>query len=139
MNRRRQILWLGAMVMSLAGLVTPFDGRGQEMPCGEELRTLCANVQPGRGRIAQCLKENEAKLSPACAQRMHEVQETARGPLGACRDDWMTYCYHPRASAGQESMLQCLSEHQANVSPDCQKALQGTSGMQRKRSRGMMP
>lgn len=34
--------------------------------CGGDIRTLCAGVAPGGGRIAQCLASNAASLSPAC-------------------------------------------------------------------------
>jgi hypothetical protein len=34
--------------------------------CGGDVRTLCAGVAPGGGRIARCLATNAASLSPAC-------------------------------------------------------------------------
>ncbi|MCP3474134.1 cysteine rich repeat-containing protein [Bradyrhizobium sp. CCGUVB1N3] len=36
--------------------------------CGGDVRTLCAGVAPGGGRIAQCLATNAASLSPACKE-----------------------------------------------------------------------
>ncbi|MGY8665662.1 hypothetical protein Q3C01_25325 [Bradyrhizobium sp. UFLA05-109] len=36
--------------------------------CGGDVRTLCAGVAPGGGRIAQCLATNAATLSPACKE-----------------------------------------------------------------------
>jgi len=35
--------------------------------CGEDVRTLCAGVPAGGGRIIQCLATQAASLSPACA------------------------------------------------------------------------
>ena len=35
--------------------------------CGEDVRTLCADVPAGGGRIIQCLATQAASLSPACA------------------------------------------------------------------------
>jgi hypothetical protein len=34
--------------------------------CGGDVRSLCAAVQPGGGRIVQCLAQNAGSLSPAC-------------------------------------------------------------------------
>jgi hypothetical protein len=130
------MLWLGTVVLAFVGGAVPFEGHAQEMPCTDEIRTLCADVQPGGGRIMQCLKTNEVKLSMACAQRLHELQETVSGPLGACRDDWVAYCYHPRTSTGRQDMIQCLQTNQANLSAGCQKALQGMGGMRRDRGPG---
>ena len=34
--------------------------------CGADVRTLCAGVDPGGGRILQCLTSNASSLSPEC-------------------------------------------------------------------------
>ena len=34
--------------------------------CGADIRTLCAGVAPGGGRIVQCIASNAASLSPGC-------------------------------------------------------------------------
>ncbi|WFU25406.1 cysteine rich repeat-containing protein [Bradyrhizobium sp. CB1717] len=34
--------------------------------CGADIRSLCAGVAPGGGRIIQCISNNAASLSPAC-------------------------------------------------------------------------
>lgn len=34
--------------------------------CSTDIRTLCAGVAPGGGRIVQCISSNAASLSPAC-------------------------------------------------------------------------
>jgi hypothetical protein len=34
--------------------------------CRGDVNKFCKDVRPGRGRILQCLKQNEAELSPEC-------------------------------------------------------------------------
>ena len=41
--------------------------------CENDMHTLCSGVQPGGGRIAACLKQNEDKLAPACKSKLAEV------------------------------------------------------------------
>jgi hypothetical protein len=36
--------------------------------CGGDVRSLCGDVQPGGGRIVQCLATRAASLSPACRE-----------------------------------------------------------------------
>jgi hypothetical protein len=138
MRTPRRFVCSGAVALGLLGVCISGEVRAQEIPCTEEVRTFCAGVPPGGGRIMQCLKSNESKLSPACTGRMNDLQETVSGPLGACRDDWVAYCYHPRVSTGRQEMTQCLQANQAKVSAGCQKALQGMGG-KRGQPRGSMP
>jgi hypothetical protein len=136
MTRLRRFLLPGALGFGLLCGVLTSSARAQEIPCTEEIRTFCADVQPGGGRILQCLKTNEAKLSPACVRRIDDLRAALSGPVGsACRDDLAALCYHPKASTDRQSMLQCLQANQARVSAGCQKALQGVTGTQRTRTR----
>jgi len=41
--------------------------------CRTDLETHCANIEPGGGRLAACIKRNEAALTPRCAQAMKDV------------------------------------------------------------------
>jgi hypothetical protein len=81
-----QIFALAAMIAPTAALAEP----GHDGPCRSEVHTLCAGVQPGGGRIRDCMKEHRAQLSTACkvaiADRMleHAGRHPGDGPgMGA--------------------------------------------------------
>jgi hypothetical protein len=71
---------------TLAFLIVPAAasaGPGPEGPCQQEVQALCAGVQPGGGRIRDCMKEHRVQLSVACkvaiADRMLEHAGQRRG------------------------------------------------------------
>jgi len=39
--------------------------------CKPDVEKFCQNVQPGGGRIRQCLQQHEAELSDACKAQQH--------------------------------------------------------------------
>jgi hypothetical protein len=41
--------------------------------CGDDLQKYCADVQAGEGRLRDCLKKNEKKLSDRCKTAMKDV------------------------------------------------------------------
>lgn len=47
-------------------------GRPGRKACAEDVKRLCANVKPGEGRIAQCLRAHTQDLSPACAENVQQ-------------------------------------------------------------------
>lgn len=42
--------------------------------CKAELEKHCSSIELGEGRLAKCLKANEATASPACKQAMTDTQ-----------------------------------------------------------------
>jgi hypothetical protein len=42
--------------------------------CKADLMSKCGEVQVGQGRVAQCLKKNEATLAPGCKQAIKDTQ-----------------------------------------------------------------
>ena len=42
--------------------------------CKTDLEKHCAAIQPGEGRLAQCLKKNEQKISERCQTAMKDIK-----------------------------------------------------------------
>jgi hypothetical protein len=40
--------------------------------CKDDAKKLCGGIKPGGGKIAQCLKQHESELSPACKAQMEK-------------------------------------------------------------------
>jgi hypothetical protein len=41
--------------------------------CKADMQQHCANIQPGEGRLAMCLKKNEQQVSARCQQAINDV------------------------------------------------------------------
>jgi hypothetical protein len=41
--------------------------------CRTDIESKCADIQPGQGRIAQCLADNKGSLSQTCTQALTDV------------------------------------------------------------------
>lgn len=47
---------------------------GLRAACETDIKTYCAGIQPGGGRIAQCLRTNAASLSQPCKDQLVALQ-----------------------------------------------------------------
>jgi hypothetical protein len=41
--------------------------------CRDDLRTHCASIEPGEGRLLDCVNKNEAKISDRCKRAIKDV------------------------------------------------------------------
>ncbi len=44
--------------------------------CKDDVERLCAGVQPGGGRILQCLKSHKEEMSVGCAQGLQKMKKS---------------------------------------------------------------
>jgi hypothetical protein len=72
---RALVITIGVTFPTLA-LAEPGAIRGA---CMNDIRTLCAGVQPGGGRIRDCIKEQRSQLSQACKMAIAERLMARRG------------------------------------------------------------
>jgi len=92
-------------------------------PCDGDIARFCANLRPGGGAIADCLKQNEAQLSPECKeQHLAEVGEAIRQTEEACGDDSVKFCGSYLQQKGYR-LLDCLKLNVTGLSPNCRTKL----------------
>jgi len=93
--------------------------------CRSDVERLCKNVQMGEGRVAKCLKDNEAGVSAACKDHMTQLRERAQDRMKAfeqaCKGDLDQYCKN--VPHGQGKVVACLREHEAALAGSCKEQL----------------
>jgi hypothetical protein len=96
--------------------------------CAKELKTYCAKVTPGEGRVAYCLLAYEDKLSRQCDDALfYAASDLARmvnaraNAVAACEPDARRLC--AGVKAGDGNILSCLNLAQKAISPRCNQAI----------------
>jgi Cysteine rich repeat len=85
--------------------------RNAMQACRTDAQQLCPGVQPGGGRIAACLRENEPKLSAGCHAQLGKVE--------ACAAEMKKIC--PQAQ-GEAALRACVKEKRGEISAGCRMA-----------------
>jgi len=88
-----------------------------DWPCAEDTKKLCADVEPGGGRIGKCLMERKAELTEECRSYVGSLQESAKSFLQACKTDVENFCKDVRPGKGR--ILTCLRENTPQLSGEC--------------------
>ena len=122
MNRRRKdfFVWVAMAFGVTLWFGTDVYAQG-EGPCAADVAKFCKDVQPGGGRIAKCLKEHEKELSATCKQHNAESKRHWKETTQACHDDVLKFCKDVKPGGGR--IVQCLKEHQNELSPECKERL----------------
>ena len=94
-------------------------------PCKADREKFCAGLQPGDGKLRECMKQHEAELSPECKER----QEAWKKVRVNCKSDEEKFC----ADAGKErgAMTKCLESHASELGQACADALKSRPGAQK--------
>ncbi len=102
--------------------------------CSKEINAYCSSVTLGDGRLVSCIKAHEDKLSNDCIYAANRagywvsvLARTLTYVASQCQADALKYC--PDVQLGEERVLNCLRENQANLNQYCGLALKDI-GMQ---------
>jgi hypothetical protein len=115
------------------------------MDCAQDLQRFCYGVQPGGGRLVQCILSHRSQLSPPCMTSVAALRPgsgvpppsyrstqnpglpsagppsgqapTASAMRASCGPDVQRLC----AGVGRENsgVIKCLSSHRMELSPTC--------------------
>ncbi|MGO9829575.1 MAG: cysteine rich repeat-containing protein [Myxococcaceae bacterium] len=91
--------------------------------CRADIAALCPNLQPGPGEhaaIAKCLESQADKLSAPCKAHLDEEKARMEAFKAACKPDAEKFC--DGIAAGGGHILQCLQQHQSELSDACKAA-----------------
>lgn len=99
-----------------------------EGPCAKDRETLCSGIEPGEGRIRQCLKENESKLSEGCKEAQKMAKSQMKEMRAACHEDAEKLC----PGMKKKELRECLRSHKDKLSPACMKEKQNMREKRRK-------
>jgi hypothetical protein len=108
----------GLVVMTtllLSGSVAEAQQAGR--PCAGDIKTLCAGIQPGEGRIKACIESHLTGLSPTCEDRVLTVAVTGK----VCKTDVAKLC--AGIVPGTGGIRACIKSHMAEVSDSCRDAM----------------
>ena len=85
--------------------------------CRADVAKFCAQVEPGGGRVGQCLKESQWQLSQGCQRHAELVAARTKETLQACQDEIVQYC--SSAEVEGRRIAQCLKRENPRLSPEC--------------------
>ena len=88
-----------------------------DRPCRKDIEQFCADIRPGDGRMAKCLRSHHGELSPECRARGKEILESAHE---ACHADVTKYCKEVKPGEGR--ILACRKDHDKDLPTGCKTA-----------------
>ena len=114
-STKRKIAFVVASGLLL--LVSPAiaQQRGVAKTCAGQVETLCP-VQPGQGRLQECIKSRQTELSGSCQTAV----EHAAAIVKACAADRKKLCGNVR---GGSRIRECMKSHLGDLGDSCKAAL----------------
>lgn len=101
------------------------DGHGKGA-CKADVQQYCSQVTPGDGKILACLKENQAKLQPACREKLPKW-EKFQAMKQTCKADREKLC--PQGT--REEVRACMKQKHDQLSASCKKAVDEIKAMKK--------
>ena len=100
------------MIVPSVALAEPGGGPMQGA-CRSDIQTLCAGVQPGGGRIRDCMKQNHAQISAACKIAIADRMLERSGQRGARAQGTIQHTQQSVVGSGPSGSLSIKTVPQA--------------------------
>ena len=84
--------------------------------CAKDIKSVCADVKSGGGKLKTCVKEHFSELSTDCQIAIVKVAAVGR----ACKADAKKLCSDIKPGKGR--VAECLQSHAADLSDGCKEA-----------------
>ena len=101
--------------------------------CESDIANFCSQVTPGNGRLLHCMAAHEDKISGQCSYALYQAASLLEQLATAinyvaqeCRTDIETHCSD--VVIGENRVLSCLADHDAELAEGCKTALTKTTG-----------
>jgi hypothetical protein len=110
------VLSAGAAMLLLSSVSMAQVGPAAKA-CAGDIKTLCAGVQPGEGRVRACIKAHVKDLSEPCQAVLTKAAAIGK----ACRADAKQLCADVKPGGGRVGA--CIKAHMGEISEACKDAL----------------
>jgi hypothetical protein len=101
----------------LAPIAAMAQGPAVRQSCTPEIGAYCVGVQPGGGRLRDCVRENFGRFSEPCKQALLSNVVVVK----ACKADVQRTCAGVEPGGGH--VQACMKDHFTEYSEPCQRAI----------------
>jgi hypothetical protein len=102
-------------ICAVLSLLLVSSAMAQSRVCASDIKKTCANIEPGSGRIAACVKEHLKDLSEVCKTRLAGAAAAAK----TCQADVNKEC----GSVKRLQKVACLRNALTNLSDECKATI----------------
>lgn len=112
-------LFAGGLLLAVGGesVLGEQPGAGK---CRADVEKYCSGMEPGDGRVMQCLHENREELSTECREVLERREKLYEGFQANCSADAKQFCGD---ALGGKELRACMKENLEHLSPECRTFL----------------
>jgi Cysteine rich repeat len=110
--------------ISIVTLLSATSGMAQSAAmkaCGGDVKSLCAGIQPGDGRVKACIKSHFSDVSAPCQAVLVKAAAISK----ACSADVKKVCADVKPGGGR--IEACMRTHISEISDPCKDAVSQTT------------